>query len=125
MTDENLLGWDEDRLLEEIRDLLPAKWGFKFAPHARGFWTADFHNAERNVVWEEASPAANLLLYSAYGWLSAQVRPQPKVSSNWVRRRELTHTIVAEEANKTPDPPHLDPNEVAAVYESHCHKHGR
>lgn len=124
MTDENLLGWDEDRILEEIRGLLPAKWAFKLEPHERGFWAAELHDPEGKVVWEEASPAANLLLYSAYGWLSAQFLPKPKISPNWVRRRELAHLTVAAEA-KTPDPPHLDPNEVVAVYESHCHKHGR
>lgn len=127
MTDEMPIGWDVDRTLDEIQALLPPGWAFRFEPHLRGFWVAEFYDKSKALLWEDANPAANLLLFDAYGWIKERVQPRktPGPGSNWVRRRELTVQQVSAEAlqrSRLPDPPDLDPNEVASVYDSHRHK---
>lgn len=127
MTDADLFDWDVNRTLHEIRTLMPIGWTYKFQPVERVYWSFEFSDTQGVVLWQDHNPAANIILFNAYGWLREKVAPipKPRAGSNWIRRRELTLQAVNAEAlrqSRTPDPADVDPAEVAAVYESHRHK---
>lgn len=112
--------WDDERTKAEIAALLPDDWEFLFGWDNEGYWKAAFVDGGGTIVWDDAVPAANILLRNAYAWLALRSSPR-RQGPAWVRRRELTLAQVNADAlrkARVPDPPDVDPQEVEAVYQA-------
>lgn len=119
MIENDAYSWSEERTKGEIAALLPDGWEFRFGHNDAGFWEASFVDETGKEVWVDAFPASNVLLLTAYSWIAIRRSPRQR-SGMWAPRRERTLAEVNAEAlrrARVPDPPDVDPDEVASVYQ--------
>ena len=114
--------WDEDRLKDEITLRLDPGWVFRFGPSENQMaWEASI-TLEETELWSGEGLTAQLVLLDALGWLENR-RYQVRDVGTWVRRQgdlnpQRVHDLAYSKSYGPPDPPHLDPDEIASVVQS-------
>lgn len=114
--------WDEDRLKEEIALRLESGWSFKFGPSENQMAWEAFITQDLEELWSGEGLTAQLVLLDALGWLENR-QYQVRDVGIWVRRQgdlnpQRVHDLAYSKSYGPPDPPHLDPDEIASMAQS-------
>lgn len=111
--------WDEERIKDEITLRLEPGWVFRFGPSEdRMSWEASIWH-EGIELWSDDGLTSQLVLLNALGWLENR-KYQGHSAGVWVRRsgdlsQQRVHELAYSKTYGPPDPPHLDPDEIASV----------
>jgi hypothetical protein len=106
--------WSEDRTIAAIVARRPTGWTFAFGRKGLAHHVI-FRDAEKQIVWEFESPAANLALFEAYAYLATRTSIPVESGINWSSRPPPRLSPV-HLAPSTDLPEDLDPDALDAVY---------
>jgi len=105
--------WDADETFQQLTAALPLGWKIS-AWEDSGYLVAELHDDKGESCWCKASPDAKLLFLDGLGWL--MTRNHKTTNPVWRPRARERELRVPNPISDVPDPPDLDPVEVAAVY---------
>jgi hypothetical protein len=107
-----MTAWSLEEARAALLKALPTGWAFSIL-HRNPF-RAVIKDGDA-VVWTGDNYEERLLILDAYGYMATRQAPEPTFGP-WVpRRAELTSEVVLSHA-MTPDPPDIDPAELAVAY---------
>lgn len=108
--------WSEADTLIKVLEALPVGWSFREKAVDSTFY-ASVIDASGAQLWSGEQRDRKLLFLDCLGWL--RVRDHKTKNPIWkVRESEVPLHRPAIHPSPTPDPPDLDPDEVAAVYKT-------
>jgi len=109
--------------LEEIEAYInrikPTNWVFTYSfeyGFEKGWWSASLIDSENQVQWSDFHLDPKLLFLNALGWL--QVRDHRTTLPAWEPRDREVSLYRPPVRDVVPDPPDLDPDEVASLIRS-------
>jgi hypothetical protein len=109
-----MTAWSIEEVQVVVENMLPNGWSVTCSVDDQFFLTIT--DAFGVTMWSNTSLDERLLLLDAFGWLLLRDASRPKDGPWAPRQRELTHRVVAADAEVFADPPDLDSAVLDAVY---------
>lgn len=107
--------WSVEETLQHLKSALPLGWKLMLRVES-GYSVAELYGEKGDRCWVSSSPDPKLLYLEGLGWL--MVRNHKPSHPAWRPREHEVELRVPNPPSDEPDPPDLDPSEVAAVYKA-------
>lgn len=107
--------WTADDVLLKIQEVLPEGWALKERFSGYRYY-ADLFDQGGSNVWSGEQSDPRVLFLDCLGWLS--LRGHKTKNPAWRARSSEVPLHRPPVSVATPDPPDLDPEEIAAVYKT-------
>lgn len=105
--------WGPEEAFQELKESLPLGWKLLLRMEDR-YAVAELHDETANRVWVGSNSDLKILCLDGLGWLMTR-NHKPEHPAWKPREHEIT-LRVPNQQSRDPDPPDLDPAEIAAVY---------
>ncbi len=115
-TIEETTTWTSEDVLARIRMELPKSWSIRHVCE-NGWHRAELLDGEGKAQWAGEHADPKILFLDALGWMTFEGRETKHPA--WKRRDQevpLYRPTLDAVSSPAPDPPDVDPDEVAAVY---------
>jgi hypothetical protein len=115
-TIEEAATWTPEETLDRLKQVIPTSWVLKHSVDDDGWHEASLLDEKGIVQWSGEHVDQKILFLDALGWFRTRGR---KIENPiWQPREREVSLYRPAVSQETPDPPDLDPDEVAAVYKT-------